>query len=89
MARSGGYDIILMDARMPHMDGIETMRALREKGCKAKIIVLTADAMNGAEETYLQEGFDGYMAKPVSPEKLEDTLFCKGLPYNEDFFPVQ
>lgn len=69
------YDIILMDARMPHMDGIETMRALREKGCKAKIIVLTADAMNGAKETYLQEGFDGYMAKPVSPEKLEDTLY--------------
>ena len=71
------YDIILMDARMPHMDGTETLHALREKKLipdTTKVIILTANALSGAREEYLKDGFDEYLAKPVRPDILEDTV---------------
>ena len=70
------YDIILMDARMPQMDGVETLQEIKEKGLAegSKIIVLTANAMSGSREMYLKKGFDGYLAKPVRPDILEDTI---------------
>ena len=70
------YDIIFLDHMMPDKDGIETLRELREaeKNKKAVMICLTANAISGARKWYLSEGFDDYLAKPVSSEKLEDIL---------------
>lgn len=70
------YDIIFMDHMMPEMDGVETMKHIREeKLCDdTPIYVLTANAVTGAKEEYLALGFDGYLAKPVAAGKLEEAL---------------
>ena len=71
---SFNYDIIFMDIMMPEMDGVETLHKLREKGIKSKIIALTADAVEGACEKYLKEGFNGYVSKPIDKEKLNEVI---------------
>ncbi len=71
------YDIIFMDHMMPEMDGIETMKTLRERNIlpnNTKIIVMTANAIAGVKEQYLAHGFDDYLSKPVVVEKLEKIL---------------
>lgn len=71
------YDIIFMDHMMPEMDGIETMKTLRERKLvpeNTKIIVMTANAIAGAKEQYLAQGFDDYLSKPVVVEGLEKIL---------------
>ncbi|HAG69404.1 MAG TPA: hypothetical protein DCL38_05465 [Lachnospiraceae bacterium] len=70
------YDLCLIDHMMPVMDGIETMKKLRDiSGTKDSVfIVLTANAIAGARESYLKEGFDDYLSKPVSGIRLEKTL---------------
>ena len=76
LSEENEYDIIFLDHMMPDKDGIETLRELREKGKNknAVMICLTANAISGARKWYLSEGFDDYLAKPVSTEKLEDKL---------------
>ncbi len=72
------YDLILLDHRMPVMDGIETLKRMKElkhHQCpEAPVIALTANAISGAKEQYLRAGFTDYMSKPVEPEKLEDMI---------------
>lgn len=72
------YDIIFMDHMMPEMDGIETLEAMRAQEnnlCRnTPVIALTANAVVGAEEFYLNAGFDGFLPKPVDPKKLENTI---------------
>lgn len=72
------YDLIFLDHMMPEMDGIETlheMRKLTDFPCKdTPIVVLTANAVAGAKEKYLSEGFDDFLSKPVVPEKLEQMI---------------
>ena len=72
------YDLILMDQRMPGMDGAETMRLIRKKegslNRQAPIICLTADAVSGARQRYLAEGYDDYLTKPVKAESLEEMM---------------
>lgn len=72
------YDLILMDHLMPHMDGIEAFHALRadEKGLnyRTPVIVLTANAVVGMRQKYLDEGFNGFLSKPVQAQLLEETL---------------
>ncbi len=72
------YDLIFLDHMMPEMDGIETLHCMKEFTefpCKdTPIIVLTANAVAGAREKYLKEGFDDFLSKPIVPEKLEDML---------------
>ena len=73
------YDIIFMDQMMPIMDGVEAMHAIRningyEKGSEHKIVALTANAIKGVEEELLEEGFDGYLKKPLEFDKLEKVL---------------
>ena len=68
------YDIIFLDHMMPLMDGLETLRNLKKIGVSAKIIALTANAISGAHEYYLKEGFDDYLSKPVNPDELEAIL---------------
>ncbi len=70
------YDIIFMDHMMPEMDGVEAMKIMRTMECcnGIPIYVLTANAVTGAKEEYLAMGFDGFIAKPVAVEKLEEAL---------------
>ena len=72
------YHIIFMDHLMPEMDGIETLRRIRElktnRSKDAVIIILTANAVSGAREMYLQEGFCDYLSKPVVAAKLEKMI---------------
>ncbi len=74
------YDIIFMDHMMPHMDGVETFEIMRSQdnnACKdTPVIVLTANAVVGAKEFYLEKGFDGFLSKPVRPDQLEKTVFA-------------
>ncbi len=72
------YDLIFLDHMMPEMDGMETfrrMKGLSDYPCQdTPIIVLTANAVSGAKEKYLAEGFDDFLSKPIVPEKLEDMI---------------
>lgn len=72
------YDVVFLDYRMPIMDGIETLKkikALEENPNKdTPIIALTANAISGARERFLKEGFDNYITKPVVGERLEEIL---------------
>lgn len=68
------YDIIFMDIMMPNMSGEEVLRKLRENGVNTPVIALTADAIEGQEEKYMSEGFDGYISKPINKEKLSYVL---------------
>ena len=83
MAAKIKYDIIFMDQRMPEMDGTEAFRRIRatEDGLSrdVPIICLTADAVIGAKERYLSEGFTDYLAKPVDSYALE-KMIVKHLP---------
>ncbi|SFP92529.1 His Kinase A (phospho-acceptor) domain-containing protein [Butyrivibrio proteoclasticus] len=77
------YDIIFMDYRMPQMDGIETFKTMKDddvsKNKDTPVIILTANAITGARENFLQEGFEDYLSKPIESEKLEN-LIMKFLP---------
>ena len=75
--RLAAADVVLMDIHMPGMDGIEVTARIRagEAGDpQVPIVALTADAMAGARERLLAEGFDDYLAKPISPALLAQTL---------------
>jgi signal transduction histidine kinase/DNA-binding NarL/FixJ family response regulator len=76
MARQQSYHAIIMDYMMPGMDGIETLKRLRNgiAGFATPVIALTAHAVAGAEQRFLDEGFAGYLTKPVLPGDLEYTL---------------
>jgi CheY-like chemotaxis protein len=62
-------DLILLDIRMPKMDGYEVAARLKEAGLKAtKVVAVTASAMVGDRERIFAAGFDGYIQKPIEPE---------------------
>ena len=76
------YDIVLMDHMMPVMDGIEALKLIKERNLiddSTKVIALTANAIAGAKEMYLAEGFNDYLSKPIVPEMLDDMI-AKYLP---------
>ena len=77
MAINNAFHLILMDAQMPVMDGTEAMNAIRLSAGpsqNARIIVVTADALEQARERYISAGFDGYLAKPITQETLAKTI---------------
>jgi signal transduction histidine kinase/FixJ family two-component response regulator/HPt (histidine-containing phosphotransfer) domain-containing protein len=80
-AAGGAYDIIFMDHMMPGLDGIETTRLIRdwEAGNKLlpmgiPVIALTANAIVGMREMFLEKGFNDYLSKPISRAKLDEIL---------------
>lgn len=81
--RQKKFHIIFMDHMMPEMDGIETlhrMNSLAEhKNRDTPVIALTANAVAGAREEYLSEGFCDYLTKPIDAELMEQTI-CRYLP---------
>ncbi len=77
------YHMIFLDHKMPEMDGVECLQRMRElknnPNAQTTVIALTANAVSGAREFYLSHGFDGYLAKPIQGEALEQML-CHYLP---------
>ena len=77
------YDIIFLDHRMPGMDGIETLQAMKEMtdnlNKDTPVISLTANAISGAREQYIAAGFQDYLTKPINYNQLE-KLIVKYLP---------
>ena len=78
LVRKNTYDVIFMDHRMPQMDGIECFRRMKQlpdhKCPEAPVISLTANAVSGAREEYLREGFADYLTKPIDSGRLEEML---------------
>ena len=76
LAAGNAYDVIFIDHMMPDMDGIETLGHLRESGknTETPAVALTANAVSGAREMYLNAGFTDYLSKPVDGAKLEKLL---------------
>ena len=72
------YDLIFMDHMMPEMDGIETFAEMRKLenslNKNTPVIMLTANAVTGVREQFLQEGFTDYLSKPVSGDTLENMI---------------
>ena len=72
------YDILFIDHRMPEMDGIQTLHAMKElknnKSAGKPCIALTANAISGVKKMYITEGFDDYLSKPVNSAKLEEMI---------------
>lgn len=72
------FDIIFMDHMMPEMDGLETLKRIKANldnpNRYVPVIALTANAVVGAKEFYLEAGFNDFLSKPISPEKLEKTI---------------
>lgn len=78
LVQQNHYDLIFLDHMMPNMDGVETLHHMQQFSdypCQdTPVVVLTANAVSGAKENYLKEGFDDFLAKPVAPEKLERMI---------------
>ena len=72
------YDLIFLDHMMPEMDGIEVLHRMKankeHKNTKTPVVALTANAITGAKEMYLREGFDAFLSKPINPERLEQLI---------------
>ena len=69
------YSLIFMDYMMPEMDGIETLNRLKQiPGFNTKVVALTADAISGARERFLNAGFDEYISKPVDRKLFEEVI---------------
>ncbi len=74
----GYYDAVLMDMRMPEMDGLEAARAIRSMeradAATVPIIALTANAFDEDVQRSMQAGLNAHLSKPVEPEILFETL---------------
>ena len=69
------YDLILMDDMMPKMSGVQTLQKLKTiPGFQMKVVALTANAITGMREKYLADGFDEYLAKPISKKELAKII---------------
>jgi CheY-like chemotaxis protein len=80
LVKENKYDIIFMDHMMPVMDGIETTFEIREwereekNKARIPVIALTANAVSGMREMFLENGFDDFLPKPIEMEKLDNIL---------------
>ena len=76
--RNNDYDLVFMDHMMPEMDGVEAMKQIRTSASdlhkEVKIIALTANAVSGAREMFIKEGFDGFIAKPINTSDFERVM---------------
>ena len=75
--RQESFDVILLDHMMPEMDGIETLRRIQAEhlGEGIPIIALTANAIVGSREKYIEAGFTDYLSKPIEGASLETMLY--------------
>jgi len=81
LAAEHSPDLILMDVQLPGIDGVEALRRIRdnEHAAAIPVIALTAQAMHGDRERFLEAGFDGYISKPVNVLDFIDTVkrYCE------------
>jgi len=68
------YDVVFMDQMMPKMDGVETVKIMRDAGYNASIIALTANAIVGEAEKLLKSGFDDFISKPIDLRQMNFVL---------------
>ncbi|MGN0425342.1 MAG: response regulator [Acetatifactor sp.] len=85
LCKNREFDLIFLDHMMPEMDGVETIRHIREisadTGRQFRVIAFTANAVSGAREMFLENGFDEFLSKPIEINELERIL-KKILPKN-------
>ena len=78
MTAAKKYDMIFMDHMMPDLDGIETFKRMRasedDLNRETPVIILTANAISGAREEYIDIGFEEFVSKPFNPEKIEELM---------------
>lgn len=75
LAETQTFDLILMDIMMPKMNGVEALRRLKEiDGFDIPVVALTADAIEGQDEKYIQAGFNDYLSKPIDRYQLNRVL---------------
>ncbi len=74
LAREKEFDLLLLDIRMPGLDGLEVTRRLRQEGYRGVIFALTAHAVSDIEKEAQQAGFDGFLAKPITRKELAQKL---------------
>ena len=74
LAIANDYDLILMDMQMPVMSGIDAVKNLRAHGYSKPIIAMTANAMRGDQELYMQIGCNDYVAKPIDKQRFRKAL---------------
>ncbi len=76
--RKNDYDVVFMDHMMPEMDGVEAMKIIKsevaENNKRIIAIALTANAVSGAREMFIEEGFDGFIAKPINIADFERVM---------------
>lgn len=77
--RADGFDVVIMDIQMPDMDGLEATRRIRageagESVADVPIVAMTAHAMKGDRERFMEAGMNAYIAKPMDPDQLADVL---------------
>jgi CheY-like chemotaxis protein len=75
--KNNAYSIVFMDHMMPKMDGVEATREIRKLGqeySKLPIIAITANAVSGVKEMLLENGFNGFISKPIDTRELDETL---------------
>ena len=76
LATKHGPALVLMDIRLPDMDGVEALSRLRmdERTASIPVLAVTAQAMEGDSERIKEAGFDGYLSKPVDIDELLTTV---------------
>ena len=74
MAEKGGYDIVLMDIKMPIMDGLEATKAIKEKFPDLPVVALTANAFDSDRQLALEAGCNDFLSKPVSSDLCLQTI---------------
>jgi CheY-like chemotaxis protein len=80
LARKNHYDIIFMDHMMPNMDGIEATAAIRSLSIRdTPVIALTANAVTGVREMFIEKGFNDYLSKPIEITEL-DAVIARWIP---------
>lgn len=78
LLKKQSFDLVFLDHMMPEMDGIETLQQIRNSAeinrDKIVFIALTANAISGIRDIYIDAGFDDYLSKPINPEEMEELI---------------
>ena len=77
MVDKENFDVIVLDIMMPGMDGVETLKNIKaqnNENANIPAIVVTANAVEGAKDYYISQGFQEYISKPVDSEFLNETI---------------
>ncbi len=73
-ARQHAFELILMDIQMPVMNGLDATKLIKQNNAALRVIALTAKAMAGDRDEILASGCDGYIEKPIDPQKFVDQI---------------